>query len=150
MQETGVRSLIWEDPKRHGATKPVCASSVAQSYPTLCNHMDRSPPGSSGHGLSQATMLGWVAISSPRGSCQPRDGTPISCSLCTGGRAPYHWATWEAQPSPRATSPEPVPASPGAVTTEPACPRAGAPQHRSPSRWEASAPRLEGGPALQS
>ena len=84
MQETGVRSLIWGDPKRHGATKPVCACLVAQSCPTLCNHMDRSPPGFSGHGLSQATMLGWVAISSPRGSCQPRDGTPISCSLCTG------------------------------------------------------------------
>ena len=40
--------------------------SVAQSYPTLCNPMDCSPPGSSVHGILQTRMLEWVAISSPR------------------------------------------------------------------------------------
>ena len=39
-----------------------------QSHPTLCNHMDCSPPGSSVHGILQARILEWVAISSSRGS----------------------------------------------------------------------------------
>ena len=46
---------------------------VAQSRPTLCIPMDCSPPGSSVHGISQARILEWVAISSSRGSSQPRD-----------------------------------------------------------------------------
>ena len=41
--------------------------------------MDCSRPGSSVHGISQARKLGWVAISSSRGSSQPRDRTHISC-----------------------------------------------------------------------
>ena len=45
----------------------------AQSYPTLCNPMDCSPPGSSVHGLLQARILEWVAISFSRGSSQPGD-----------------------------------------------------------------------------
>ena len=40
-------------------------SEVAQSCPTLCDHMDCSPPGSSIHGILQARILEWVAISSP-------------------------------------------------------------------------------------
>ena len=40
-------------------------SEVAQSCPTLCDHMDCSPPGSSVHGILQARILEWVAISSP-------------------------------------------------------------------------------------
>ena len=42
----------------------MCAKSL-QSCLTLCYPMDRSPPGSSVHGISQARMLQWVAISSP-------------------------------------------------------------------------------------
>ena len=38
----------------------------------FCNPMDRSPPGSTIHGISQARMLQWVAISFSRGSSQPR------------------------------------------------------------------------------
>ena len=41
--------------------------------------MDCSPPGSSVHGISQARVLEWVAISFSRGSSQPRDQTCISC-----------------------------------------------------------------------
>ena len=36
------------------------------------------------HGISQAWILEWVAVSSSRRSPQPRDQTSISCSLCTG------------------------------------------------------------------
>ena len=39
-----------------------------QSCPTVCNPMDNSPPGSSLHGILQARILQWVAISSSRGS----------------------------------------------------------------------------------
>ena len=41
---------------------------VAQSCPTLCDPMDCSPPGSSVHGILQARILEWVAISFSRGS----------------------------------------------------------------------------------
>jgi len=41
--------------------------------------MDCSPPGSSVHGIFQARVLEWVAISFSRGSFQPRDQTLISC-----------------------------------------------------------------------
>ena len=33
-------------------------SKVAQSYPTLCDHVDCSLPGSSVHGILQARILG--------------------------------------------------------------------------------------------
>ena len=36
---------------------------VTQSCPTLCNPMDCSPPGSSVHGILQARILEWAAIS---------------------------------------------------------------------------------------
>ena len=47
-------------------------SEVAQLCPTLCDPMDCSPPGSSIHGIFQARVLEWVAISFSRGSSQPR------------------------------------------------------------------------------
>ena len=49
--------------------------------------------GSSVHGVSQARMLEWVAISFSRGSSQSRDGTCVSCIYCTGRQILYHWAT---------------------------------------------------------
>ena len=53
---------------------------VAQSCLTLCDPMDCSPPGSSLHGILQARILEWVAISSSRGSSRPRDRTWVSSS----------------------------------------------------------------------
>ena len=50
-------------------------SEVAQSCPTLCNPVDGSLPGSSVHGILQARVLEWVAISFSRGSSRPRDQT---------------------------------------------------------------------------
>ena len=50
-----------------------------ESCPSLCNSMDCHLPGSSVHGILQARMLEWVAISSSRGSSQPRDQTHVSC-----------------------------------------------------------------------
>ena len=52
---------------------------VAQSCPTLCDPTVCTLPGSSFHGICQARILAWVAISFSRGSSQPRDQTQVSC-----------------------------------------------------------------------
>ena len=51
-------------------------SSVTQSCPTTCNPMDRSLPGSSVHGIFQARILEWVAISFSKGSSWPEPKSP--------------------------------------------------------------------------
>ena len=53
-------------------------SEVAQSCLTLCDPMVCSLPGSSVHGILQARVLEWVAISFSGGSSQPRDQTLIA------------------------------------------------------------------------
>ena len=53
-------------------------NEVTQLYPTLCDPMDGSLPGSSVHGIFQARMLGCAAISFSRGSSQPQDRTLVS------------------------------------------------------------------------
>ena len=63
---------------------------VTQSCPTLCNFVDYSLSGSSIHGILQARILEWVAISFSRGSSQPRDQTRVSR---TAGRCFTVWAT---------------------------------------------------------
>ena len=71
-------------------TKPL------QSCPTLCDPMDCSPPSSSVHGILQARILKWVAISFSRRSSQLRDQTRVSDVSCIGRQILYHCATWEA------------------------------------------------------
>ena len=53
----------------------------SRSVISLCDPVDYSPPGSSVHGVSQARILEWVAISSSKGSNQPKDQTPVSAAL---------------------------------------------------------------------
>ena len=66
---------------------------ISQSCQTLGNPMDCSPPGSSVHGILQARILEWVAISVSRGSSHPRDQTQVSCIT---GRFFTRWVTrWE-------------------------------------------------------
>ena len=43
-----------------------CVSSVTQSCPVVCDPIDYNLPGSSVHGISQARILEWVAISFSR------------------------------------------------------------------------------------
>ena len=72
--------------------KPQCSSTNEQikkmhyvqkcqllSHMRLWNPMDCSPSGSSIHGILQARILDWVAISFLRGSSQPRDQIHVSC-----------------------------------------------------------------------
>ena len=81
-------NLIWEY---------VRACKSLQSYPTLCDSMDCSPPGFSVHRILQARILEWVAMPSSRGSSRPIDQTSISYVSCIGRWVLYHWATREAQ-----------------------------------------------------
>ena len=68
-------------------------SEVSQSCPTLCDPMDCSLPGSSVHGIFQARILEWAAISFSRRSSQPRVRTQVFHIV---GRWFTIWATREA------------------------------------------------------
>ena len=77
--------------------------SVAQLCLTLCDPMDCSPPGSSVHGVLQARILEWIAISFSRRALlqfraekpasQPRDRTWV---FCIAGGFFTVWVTREA------------------------------------------------------
>ena len=75
---------------------PICnvcvcvrTSTHTQSCLTLCDSMDYRPPGSSVHGIFQASLLEWVAIFSSRSS-RPRNRTLVSCISCIGRQILYH------------------------------------------------------------
>ena len=59
--------------------KHVVVVVYSLSCPTLCDPIDPySPLGSSVHGISQARILEWVAISSSRRSSEPMDQSQSS------------------------------------------------------------------------
>ena len=69
-----------------------------QSCPTLCNPMDYSQTGSSSvRGILQATILEWAAMTSARGSSQPRDGAQVSYVPALAGGLFTTSTIWEAQ-----------------------------------------------------
>ena len=90
------RSLT-ANPRKPERTPQKGISLQSQSCPTLCNPMDGSLPGFSIHGIFQARILKWVAISSSMGSSWLRDQTCISCISCIAGRFFTSWATRETQ-----------------------------------------------------
>ena len=61
------------------------------SHVWFCDPMDHNPPGYSVHGILQARILEWVAVSSSRASSQPRDQTRVSYVSCMGRQGLYHW-----------------------------------------------------------
>ena len=65
---------------------------ISQSCLTLCDPLIYSLPGFFVHGIFQAGILEWVAISFSRGSL-PKDG---ACMSCIGRQILYHRATREA------------------------------------------------------
>ena len=75
--------LFWNSGHPCGRNKVMtqqvmsCAKSL-QLRLTLRSPVDHSPPGSSVHGILQARILEWGAISFSRGSFRPRDKTCIS------------------------------------------------------------------------
>ena len=59
-------------------------AKLLQLCPTLCDPMDCSTLGSSVHGILHVRILEWVAITSSRGSSQPKDRTYVSYVSCIG------------------------------------------------------------------
>ena len=68
--------ISWVSPPSVPPSACTCAQ-LCRLFATPCTG---DPPGSSVHGIFQARILQWVAISFSRGSSPPRDGT------CTAGR----------------------------------------------------------------
>ena len=57
----------------------VCMHAQSPGWVGLFHPMDCSLPDSFVHGIFPARIVEWVAISSSRGSSQPRDRTQVSC-----------------------------------------------------------------------
>ena len=71
----------------------LCCCWVVQSHFScvwLCDSLGCGPPGSSVHGIFQARILEWIAISFSRGASQQRDRTCVSCRQIL-----YCWASRE-------------------------------------------------------
>ena len=67
----------------------------AQSCLMLLDPMDCSPPGASAHGIFQARILEWGAISYSMGSSdQGMKSTPLASPALAGG---FVTTTWESQ-----------------------------------------------------
>ena len=86
---------LWDQSWEFGRSMPGLVmkeseNEVTQLCPTLCDPIDCSPPGSSIHGILQAKILEWVAISFSRGFSFSRDRTWVSF---IAGRFFTIWAT---------------------------------------------------------
>ena len=88
------RQEYWSGLPFPSPVQPVKWSEVAQSCLTLCDPMDCSLSGFSVHGIFQARVLEWVAISLSRGSSRPRNRTQVSH---IAGRHCTVWATRKIQ-----------------------------------------------------
>ena len=67
----------------------VCVHAQSlRSFPILWDPIDCSPPGSSAHGILQARILEWFAISFSRGSSQSMDQTHLSLLHWQAGSLP--------------------------------------------------------------
>ena len=96
MSTTAKSALSWDS---HCQDSDVVVIFGSLSRIWLCDPMDYSPPGSSVHGISQAKILEWIAISLSRGSYWTRN---LTCISCTG----RHWfIPLSHQRSPRAQMP---------------------------------------------
>ena len=84
----------WVDCNRNRAINLkylLCVCVCVFRHVRLCNPMDYSLPVSSVHGIFQARILEWVAISSSRASSRPRNWTRISyVYLIAGGFLTLH------------------------------------------------------------
>ena len=87
--------FVWLASVRIIISESESESEVAQWCPILCNPMDCSLPGSSVHGIFQARILEWVAISFSRGSGEgPRDWTWVFHVVGRGPSILLLWVTF--------------------------------------------------------
>ena len=85
-------ACIRNEHQRHCHPNPPDLHAGMLSRVQLCDPMDSCLPGSSVHRILQARILVWAAISSFRGSSQPRDRIHVSC---TSRQILCPWTTWE-------------------------------------------------------
>ena len=83
--EKGLQSHCQQCAYGDGLSRQVVSDS--------CDPMDCSPPGFSVHGVFQARILEWIAISFSRESSRPRNWTQVSC---IAGKFFTDWAMREA------------------------------------------------------
>ena len=69
-------------------------AKLLQSCLTLNSPTDCGPTGPSVHGILQARILEWIAISFSRASSQPRDGACISYISYNGRQILYQLSHW--------------------------------------------------------
>ena len=113
-------------------TPLLCVCQVAQTCLTLCDPTDRSPPGSSVHGILQARILECVAMPFSRGIFPARGREPESpASPALAGRFSTTSTTWETllllrglpgaevQSQPQPTQPRPLHQRPWQTSTSP-------------------------------
>ena len=104
MREQTVSTHQPDEPGAGGRGKRSMSRAIpvpsAKSCPTLCNPMGRSSLGSSVHGILQARILKWFAISHSGESSQPRDGTTPPVSPALASRFFTTRDTWEDIPAP--------------------------------------------------
>ena len=74
----------------------LCSDGQCSVVSDFLGPVDCSPPGSSVHGISQARILEWGAISFSKGSSWPRDWTCVSYSPALAGGFCTISTTWEA------------------------------------------------------
>ena len=77
------------------------ASTVGGMVWPLVGKLRSHMPHEEKKNLKQLRILEWLAISSSRGSSQPRDQTHVSCISCTGRWILYRCATWDVPKSTR-------------------------------------------------
>ena len=83
--------LCWNDNSKQPLWRQCVCMLNHFSHAWLFNPVDSSPPGSSVHGILQARILEWSAMTSSRGSSPPRDWSPVSYVSCVGEQVLYHW-----------------------------------------------------------
>ena len=91
-----VQGLSWMTLLQMTSTNKAIVVQSLSPIPFFWDPMDCSPSGSSVHGISQAILLEWVAISFSRGSSWPRNRTGLSC---LAGRLPLSHLGSPANPS---------------------------------------------------
>ena len=75
----GACEALWRGLNSNLFYKTVCAVFSRLVMSDSCDPMDCSLPGSSVHGILQAKILEWVAVSFSRGSSPPTNRTWVSC-----------------------------------------------------------------------
>ena len=96
---TGLEKVSFHSNPKEGQCQRIfnVPAKLLQSCPTLCDPMDCNLSGSSVHGIFQAIVLEWIAISFSSGSSRPRGSNP-GLPHC---RQPLYRLSHQGSPNPK-------------------------------------------------